>query len=363
MSRKAGAHAWASLSRRAPVSSTKVAQACCAGLAGLAGGWPCRGRRGMGSREGLRAASEAKKVASASVIEGRRQLTPQGSAAFSKRNNQKCYNSRRRIDNYNAILERIFASMSPEIASLSAAINFWEGWGYVALAAVFIVVVGESIEEFTDWPKKSGFDKRLTRLSLLLLIAGLAGEIITQPNTNMANDRFVALLNRETGQLALQLEQEINKRASRTVTDKQMSSLVAELSKIGGPYFLVCRNEDEPRQYCDRFSIALTKAHLINDNVAPPVFTNDPGDDWTGIKLYTPTISDRGNPQNDPFAKAFEMADIPLCGICYETLSCQLICHRGVIINAGPSGNGVVRSTALGRPMRSIYIGQKPLPD
>ena len=53
--------------------------------------------------------------------------------------------------------------MSSEIASLSAAINFWEGWGYVALAAVFIGVVGESIEEFTDWPKKSGFDKRLTR--------------------------------------------------------------------------------------------------------------------------------------------------------------------------------------------------------
>jgi hypothetical protein len=121
--------------------------------------------------------------------------------------------------------------MSPDLASLKVNVNFWEFWAYMALAAVLIGVIGESVEEFTNWPKKWGIEKPLTRLSALVLIAGLATEGITQPNTNMANDTLVALLNQETGQLVLELQQEINKRASRKLTDAQLSVLVSGLSK------------------------------------------------------------------------------------------------------------------------------------
>jgi hypothetical protein len=170
---------------------------------------------------------------------------------------------------------------------------------------------------------------------------------------------------KEAQQLKVDLETEEHKRASRYVSESQLNTLVKELEKIGGPLFLVCRDEDEPRKYCNRFSLALTNANLINDAVAHPAFTTDHRDNWTGIKLYTPTISDRKNPQDDPFVRAFSEASIPICGVCYETMTCTLLCHNGdgVVISVGPSGNGVVPSAELNRPMRTIYVGQKPLPD
>lgn len=60
-------------------------------------------------------------------------------------------------------------------------VSFWETLGYVALVAVLVGVAGESIKEFTDWPNRIGYEKEITRLSALILIAGLAGEGITQP--------------------------------------------------------------------------------------------------------------------------------------------------------------------------------------
>ena len=86
--------------------------------------------------------------------------------------------------------------------------------------------------------------------------------------------------------LKLELQEEEHKRASRQVSDEQLSALAVDLSKIGGPYFLVCRDEDEPRRYCTRFELALDKAHLTdpgNENVA---FVISPADNWTGITLY-----------------------------------------------------------------------------
>jgi hypothetical protein len=155
--------------------------------------------------------------------------------------------------------------------------------------------------------------------------------------------------------------------ADSNVRFDPLATLVSALSKIGDPFFLVCRDDDEPRQYCDRFSLALTRAKLINDNVAPPIFSNDPGDNWTGIKLYSPTISDAKDPKKDPFAKAFTDANISLYGICYgQPATCQSICPGGVILSLNlksSHSNGVAPDPELNLPMRTIYIGQKPLPD
>jgi hypothetical protein len=115
--------------------------------------------------------------------------------------------------------------MAPDIASLLAAISFWEFWGYVALAAVVIGVIGESIEEFTEWPKVMGVEKPLTRISALILIAGLAGEGITQPNTNAANAKLVAFANRQTAELSLDLEKERSKTSARPWTKEQFDAI------------------------------------------------------------------------------------------------------------------------------------------
>jgi hypothetical protein len=115
--------------------------------------------------------------------------------------------------------------MAPDIASLLADISFWEFWGYVALAAVVVGVIGESIEEFTEWPKFMGIEKPLMRISALVLILGLAGEGITQPNTNAANAKAVAFANKETAQLTLDLEKERAATSARPWTKEQFDAI------------------------------------------------------------------------------------------------------------------------------------------
>jgi hypothetical protein len=93
--------------------------------------------------------------------------------------------------------------MELDIASLLSNISFWESWGYVALTAVLLGVVGESIKEFTHW--LGPWEKKVGRLSALILVAGLAGEGITQPNTNAANATLVAIVNARAAKAELEL--------------------------------------------------------------------------------------------------------------------------------------------------------------
>ena len=93
--------------------------------------------------------------------------------------------------------------MDREISRFLSDISFWESWGYVALAAVVIGVIGKSVEEFTDWLERRGWDKKVSRLSALILIVGLAGEGVTQPNTNAANAKLIAYLNNQEQQARL----------------------------------------------------------------------------------------------------------------------------------------------------------------
>ena len=60
---------------------------------------------------------------------------------------------------------------------------------------------------------------------MLILIAGLAGEGITQPNTNAANDKLVALLNKQAAQLAVDLQRERTKTAARPWMKEQFDAI------------------------------------------------------------------------------------------------------------------------------------------
>jgi hypothetical protein len=196
-----------------------------------------------------------------------------------------------------------------EISPLVSNASFWDwidGW---SLILVVIGVVGEGVHE---WPpatiREWQYLSLLGRLSWLILLAGLAGEFVAQNVRNSDNNLIIAALNDRAVQaekLAAKLLTDLNterqKRESRRVSDDQLSTLVSELSKIGGPFFVVCRDEDEPRQYCDRFVSALTNARLIDLSVATNVFTRSPTDNWTGIVLYAPTVSDPNNAMNVHF--------------------------------------------------------------
>jgi hypothetical protein len=66
-----------------------------------------------------------------------------------------------------------------EVGALKAALNCWEWFGYVSTAIVFIGCVGEFIAEFTPLPKAEESKHKLARLSLIVLIFGIAGELLS----------------------------------------------------------------------------------------------------------------------------------------------------------------------------------------
>jgi hypothetical protein len=257
-----------------------------------------------------------------------------------------------------------------EISPLVSNASFWywvDGW---SLILVIIGVIGEGVHE---WPPSKLKEWRhfsiLGRMSWLILLLGLAGEFVAQNIRNADNNLIIAALNDRAAQAEqvaaktlVDLNLERQKRESRHVTDVQLQTLVDALSKIGGRFFIVGVDEDEPTQYFDRFMMALSKANLL-DEKSPYVLGG--GEKWTGIKLYAPNVVDEKNPLTDPFPKAFETAHIPISGICFGKTTCTTSSVGVALVAnvAGAPSNGVVRDPALIRPMRTIYIGQKPLPD
>jgi hypothetical protein len=257
--------------------------------------------------------------------------------------------------------------------------------GLVLLVANIGVIAGVYLED-------DKFSEHIKRMGWKLLLVSLAieaadGFALFSIDTSLTNDqskqiaqlqldtadatKSAAEFAKEAQQLKIDLLNEQHKRESRHVTDEQLSTLVSGLSKVGGPFFLVCRDEDEPRKYCDQFAIALVKAGLIDPNVAPNIFTDMPMSSVTGIKLYAPTVTDKNDLASDPFLKAFDNAHIPVTGVCSGSASCYFPAVSpgsilmGVGVGAGNnlSGNGIVLDPRIIRPMRTIYIGQKPLQD
>jgi hypothetical protein len=85
-----------------------------------------------------------------------------------------------------------------DLASLTPALSRWEFAGYVAVTAVAIGVIGESIHELTNWFKPFRWWKANGgRASALLLIVALAVELVTQIMTNSISGQIIGLLNIE----------------------------------------------------------------------------------------------------------------------------------------------------------------------
>jgi hypothetical protein len=70
-------------------------------------------------------------------------------------------------------------SKMSDISALGSLLRFWDGVGYASTALVFIGVVGESLVELTNWMKLPERKKRIGKASALILILGLAGELIS----------------------------------------------------------------------------------------------------------------------------------------------------------------------------------------
>ena len=87
----------------------------------------------------------------------------------------------------------------PSISELKTSLSFWELFGYVATALVFLGVVGESITELTNLLKSAAVRKRIAKISALVLILGLALEILSGFKVSGLNEQITAVLNKEAG--------------------------------------------------------------------------------------------------------------------------------------------------------------------
>ena len=110
-------------------------------------------------------------------------------------------------------------------------------WGVLLVASTLVVligVLGEYVAEFTNVLNNRATAKLLERGAVLLLIIGIAGELLGEAKTLSIGDEIAAFQNRRTEELKtanLSLEAEI---APRNVSDDELKKLIGSLRPLAG---------------------------------------------------------------------------------------------------------------------------------
>lgn len=79
-----------------------------------------------------------------------------------------------------------------DVVSLKSALGWWEVAEYVSTGIVFIGCVGEFFAEFTPFPSSDHRKHKLARLSLILVIAGIAGELLATVKASELSGQIIA---------------------------------------------------------------------------------------------------------------------------------------------------------------------------
>jgi hypothetical protein len=75
---------------------------------------------------------------------------------------------------------------------LSSSLWFWEIAGYVCTFVVILGCAGEYIAEFTSIPKGEDDKHRISKLSLIILTIGIAGELLTAIRSSQISGQVIA---------------------------------------------------------------------------------------------------------------------------------------------------------------------------
>jgi hypothetical protein len=81
-----------------------------------------------------------------------------------------------------------------DLSTLESLAGFWERIDYVGLFLVFVGVIVESVVEFTSLIKSSFWKPKIGKASALVLIVGLALELISSSRLSVINRQVVAIL-------------------------------------------------------------------------------------------------------------------------------------------------------------------------
>lgn len=84
-----------------------------------------------------------------------------------------------------------------DLSTLESLAGFWERVDYIGLFLVFVGVIVESVVEFTSLIKSSFWKPKIGKASALVLIVGLALELISSSRLSVINRQVVAILSKQ----------------------------------------------------------------------------------------------------------------------------------------------------------------------
>jgi len=86
-----------------------------------------------------------------------------------------------------------------EIATLEAIAEFWEHLDYIGLFLVFMGATVESLVEFTNLIRSSFLKPKIGKASALVLVVGLALELVASSRLSVVNRQVIGILSKEAG--------------------------------------------------------------------------------------------------------------------------------------------------------------------
>jgi hypothetical protein len=93
------------------------------------------------------------------------------------------------------------------MASWLSSLDFWEYFEYSATAIVFLAAAGEYCAEFARWPEERGRKERLAKVSTLVLVIALAGELLGVVRTSQLSGQMIASLGGQSAQAGAKAEE------------------------------------------------------------------------------------------------------------------------------------------------------------
>ncbi|MGB9236863.1 MAG: hypothetical protein WCC04_20835 [Terriglobales bacterium] len=152
--------------------------------------------------------------------------------------------------------------IASDVESLKSALGCWEWFEYIATAIVWIGCAGEYVAEFTSLAKSEESKKKLARLSLIVLIVGIAGELLGTVRTSQLSGQLIVNIEHdvETAKTEMAKQQEraaLAERATldlqksvawRTVNEEQAVIIVKQLAGKNVRGDFVAWNWDDPEQ-------------------------------------------------------------------------------------------------------------------
>jgi hypothetical protein len=212
-----------------------------------------------------------------------------------------------------------------ELSVLKASLSTWDALADISACLVLVGVILLSTAQFEWLTQRSGLARfpqwrqPVGRIGAVLLIAALAGEILSARRSHDINDRITAILNaraaaateaakaleKEAAQLRLQLA----KLKWRVITPEQQAALVEMLRNVPkGPVIVLYKLDDEPQSFAIQIRDALKAAGFDPNLEQSPIASNLSGT-WLLV-----TDLQRPPPHAVPIQNAFREIHVDLDG-------------------------------------------------